>query len=605
MQTQLFKRARAVALRIAYRNPIWVRAYRIAVSAALLYGPAPLRRRWAQLLSQRELWQVPRNLLQDYPPGAVERHLRDRAHRQATGPHLESAIVAAAAYQYPFEILDHVPLTSERFLTSPRFRKLLLSTPVVFCSEQQFQAAMVFLKRLFADLDELWHRPLADTLRRRLAAIVAQEFTFVPVLFSAENLRPLAACAGRWVEYHLAETGHALDFDPPPRAAAERQRVGILVRDIVPRTETYLAMGFGAGLDHKRFEIVLITASAPADTPFSAYVTQHFERLAVIGHVVTAQVAAIRALDLDFLVLGNTLAAQASDFLALAAHRLARVQILPSAIAPVTTGLSRVDYVFTASTTEPGAAVQAQYSEAVVLMDGPFNCFVLGDRDPRLAPPPPPPPEQPVVFTSGGAIYKLTPELRRCWASLLKRVPGSRLVLYPFNQNWGAEAGHAYLVDTIKAGFAAHGIDKDRIELHMNLTPDQIVEILRRTTVYLDTFPYSGAASFIEPITALCPAVTLAGRTQRGLQGAAMLSELGLPELIAASQEDYIDLAAGIATDPARRAALAERIRIGAAAARFLSPAAFGTGFGAALDRISAERLAKTPAPLGAGVVVA
>ncbi len=600
MQTLLFKRARAVALRIAYRNPFWVRAYRVAASVALLYGPAPLRRRWARLLSQRELWQVPRNLLQDYPLVAVERHLRDRARGQVAGPQLDSAVVAAATYELPFEFLDHVPLTAEDFLSSRRLRNLLLSTPMVFRDERQFQTAMVFLKRLFADLDELWNRPLTETLRRRIAAIVAQEFTFVPALFSAENLRPLAISVGRWVEYHLTATGHQLDFRPAPRHDAGRQRVGILVRDIQPRTETYLAMGFGAGLDHKRFEIVLITASGPPNTPFSAFVAQHFERLEIIGNTLADQVSAIRGLDLDFLILGNTLAAQASEFLALTAHRLARVQILPSAIAPVTTGLSRVDYVLTAPTTEPAGDIQAHYSESVMMMDGPFNCFVLGDRDPRLAPPPPPMPAQPVVFTSGGVIYKLTPELRRCWAALLKRVPGSRLILYPFNQNWGAEAGHAYLVDTLKATFAALGIEPERIELHMNLTPDQIVGILRRTTVYLDTFPYSGAASFIEPISALCPAVTLAGTTQRGLQGAAMLAELGLRELIAASPQDYVDIAAAIATDPARRAALAERIRIGAASARFLSPAAFGTGFGAALDKITAEA-----APRGAGVVLA
>src|SRR6202035_5583928 len=123
-----------------------------------------------------------------------------RAGLEAAGPRLESAIVAAALYQYPFEILDHLPLTAESFLSSGRLRQILLSTPMVFRDERQFQAAMVFLKRLFADLDELWHRPLTESLRRRIAAIVAQEFTFVPALFSGENLRPLAVCAGRWFE---------------------------------------------------------------------------------------------------------------------------------------------------------------------------------------------------------------------------------------------------------------------------------------------------------------------------------------------------------------------------------------------------------------------
>jgi hypothetical protein len=587
------KRLRAAALGVAYRHPGWVRAYRVATSLALLYGPAPLRRRWSRVLSRREMWQVPINVLRGQPVGAFERLLCDRARRLATGPEFESAIVAVASYEYAFEVVDRLPLTAESFLGSKRLRYLLMSTPAVFRDERQFRAAMVFLGRLFADLDDLWHQPLAEDRRRRLAAIIAEEFTFVPALFSDETLRPWAVGAGRWLEYHLAATGHELDFDFPARTEPRRQRVGVLVRDILPRTETYLSMGIGAGLDRARFETVLITISKPSDTSFSDFVTGHFERVETVGVGVRDQVSRIRALDLDFLILGNTLAAHASDFLALVAHRLARAQIMPSAIAPVTTGLSRIDYVLTAPLTEPGDDIQSHYSETVLLMDGPFNCFVLGDRDPRCRTPSAPTPAGRVIFASGGVLYKLTPELRRCWAALLKRVPGSRLLLYPFNQNWGTEAGHAYLVDSLKRAFAALGIDPDRIELHMNLTPGDIVGLLETTTVYLDTFPYSGAASFIEPIAALCPAVTLAGRTQRGLQGVAMLTELGLGELIAGSPEEYVEIAARIATDPAYRAALAERIRLGVATARFLSPTEFGAGFGRALDRlgsIAAER---------------
>jgi len=597
MQAQLFRWIRAVALRLGYNCPLPLRAWRIATSMVLLYGPATSRQRWSTLLSYWAFWRIPRDLLQDHPLGRLERHLRDRASNEVAGSRGQAAIVAAASYHYPFEVLDHVPLGAECFLASARLRRILLSMPVVFRDERQFQAAMVFLQRLFTDLDELWHQHLTDDLRRRVAAIVAQEFNFAPALFSDKNLRPMAVCAGRWLEYHLTATGHRLDWRPTPRPTGPhaigqlgpgRPRVGILVRDILPRTETYLVMGFGIGLDPSRFATTLITLSTPGETPFSDFVARHFGRLEIVDGELAGQVSAIRALDLDVLILGNTLAAQASHYLALAAHRLARIQILPSAIAPVTTGLSRVDYVLTAPTTEPGDAIQSHYSEAVILMDGPFNCFVLGERDPRLAPLLSPTPVHPVVFASGGAIYKLTPELRRCWATLLKRVPGSRLVLFPFNQNWGAEAGHLHLVDHIKAVFAAQGIEPFRIDIHTNLASEEIVGILRRTTVYLDTFPYSGAASFMEPIAALCPAVTLAGSTQRGLQGAAMLVELGLRELIADSYDAYIEIAAEIAGNPIRRAALAERIRVGATTARFLSSADFGAGLAAALDRIIA-----------------
>ncbi len=592
MPNTLLRRLRKAALLFAYRNRPWVRTYRILASILLLYGPRAVRGFWAGFLARRELWQVPRDLLRDLPLTALERGLRERALKRLEAPDFDLALVALAIYDYPFECLERVPLTAEAYLSSPRLRQILVSSPTVFRDEAQFEAALNYLGRLSADLEALWSRPLGDALRRRVAAVVAHEFIFVPALFSDLNLRPWAERAGRWVEYHLRESGHQLDFEFAPRTGVGRRKIGVLVRDIAPRTETYLTMGFGAGLDPERFETVLLAEAAPAATPFSDFVTQHFERTEQVGGSLARQVETIRALDLDVLILGNTLAAQASRFMALTAHRLARIQVLPSAIAPVTTGLGRIDYVLTGRTTEP-ASVQEHYSEAVVEMDGPFNCFVLGERDPRLAPPPESTgptgfaPAEGVIFASGGVINKLTPRLRRCWARLLARVPGSRLVLYPFNQNWGAEAGHIFFVDSLKAGFAEAGIAPERLILHMNLTPPQIVEILRKTTVYLDTFPYSGAASFMEPIAASCPAVTLAGSTQRGLQGAAMLRELGLEDFIAETEDDYVELAVALATYPERRALAAQRMREGAASARFLSPAAFGRGLGAALDRIT------------------
>jgi len=54
--------------------------------------------------------------------------------------------------------------------------------------------------------------------------------------------------------------------------------------------------------------------------------------------------------------------------------------------------------------------------------------------------------------------------------------------------------------------------------------------------------------------------VTLAGELMRGRHSAAILTLLGLPELIAATPEEYVALAVTLGHDPARRRALSARI---------------------------------------------
>jgi protein O-GlcNAc transferase len=144
--------------------------------------------------------------------------------------------------------------------------------------------------------------------------------------------------------------------------------------------------------------------------------------------------------------------------------------------------------------------------------------------------------------------------------------------------------------------FTAAGIAAARIRILPAMTPAEILQMMRRVTVYLDTFPFSGGASVLEPIFAACPIVTLRGRTQRGLLGAGMMRALGMDELVAEDVAGYEAKAVEIARSPARRAELAGRLRAAAAAAPFLDPGLFGRHLGAALERLA-------PGPDAAGTV--
>ncbi len=65
------------------------------------------------------------------------------------------------------------------------------------------------------------------------------------------------------------------------------------------------------------------------------------------------------------------------------------------------------------------------------------------------------------------------------------------------------------------------------------------------------------------------PVVTLAGRTGVGRGGVSILSNVGLPELIARTPEQYVDIAIGLAEDRARlselRSGLRQRMEVVAA----------------------------------------
>jgi len=57
------------------------------------------------------------------------------------------------------------------------------------------------------------------------------------------------------------------------------------------------------------------------------------------------------------------------------------------------------------------------------------------------------------------------------------------------------------------------------------------------------------------------PTVTLAGKTHVSRSGVSLLSAVGLPELIAATPEEYVEIAVGLASDLPRLAALRAKVR--------------------------------------------
>ena len=90
---------------------------------------------------------------------------------------------------------------------------------------------------------------------------------------------------------------------------------------------------------------------------------------------------------------------------------------------------------------------------------------------------------------------------------------------------------------------------------------DYFAQLYGQIDVALDPFPYGGGTTTCDALWMGVPVVTLAGRTAVGRAGVSILSNLGLPELIAQTPEQYLSSARDLAADLPRLAQLRRELR--------------------------------------------
>ena len=79
--------------------------------------------------------------------------------------------------------------------------------------------------------------------------------------------------------------------------------------------------------------------------------------------------------------------------------------------------------------------------------------------------------------------------------------------------------------------------------------------------IALDTFPYTGGITTCEALAMGVPVVTLCGTSHGARFGESLLINAGLPELIAATPEGYVQIAVALASSPDTLHALRTNLR--------------------------------------------
>jgi predicted O-linked N-acetylglucosamine transferase (SPINDLY family) len=208
-----------------------------------------------------------------------------------------------------------------------------------------------------------------------------------------------------------------------------------------------------------------------------------------------------------------------------------------------TSGLGGIDYLIGDHHVIP-VDEEACYSERVVRVPGTYLTFEVRYPVPDVAPPPCLE-RGSLTFGCLAPQYKITTEVVRAWATILKESPGTRLLLK--NVVLGRPAAH----DFVHGLFDRYSIPAERIILEGPADHYHFLERYSDIDIALDTFPYNGGTTTMESMWQGVPVLTFSGDRWAARISTSLLREAGLPEFVAADLEGYIARAVALAGDPA------------------------------------------------------
>jgi predicted O-linked N-acetylglucosamine transferase (SPINDLY family) len=216
-----------------------------------------------------------------------------------------------------------------------------------------------------------------------------------------------------------------------------------------------------------------------------------------------------------------------------------------------TTGLDTIDYRLTDPYLDPPGGDERFYSEQSLRLPETYWCYRPLDETPPVGALPAAATGR-ICFGSLSNFCKLSTATLDVWARLLAAVPNSRLLLH------ATQGSHR---DRVGELLARQGVARERLTFVDFLPAAQYFQVYQQIDVALDPFPYGGGTTTCDALWMGVPVVSLAGPTAVGRGGLSILSNVGLPELVARDQEQYVEIAARLAADLPRLTDLRRTLR--------------------------------------------
>lgn len=232
------------------------------------------------------------------------------------------------------------------------------------------------------------------------------------------------------------------------------------------------------------------------------------------------------------------------------ALRLAPIQITWIGY-PNTTGLPSIHYRVVDGQVDPVGTTQ-KFSEKLWRLPETFLCYTPATDAPDTTSPPPSESSGGIItFGSFNVLAKLQPRTIKVWSRILTRVPDSRLLIK------AKPLGSKKAKDRLESQFKSYGINAGRLDLVPLIPANKShLQAYANMDVGLDPFPYAGTTTTCEALYMGVPVITMGVKPKDGDHamnvGATLLSTIGHEELIAHTEDEYVEKAVELALDVER-----------------------------------------------------
>ncbi|MGB8169477.1 MAG: tetratricopeptide repeat protein [Chthoniobacteraceae bacterium] len=352
----------------------------------------------------------------------------------------------------------------------------------------------------------------------------------------------------RWDQQYAEPLRSCIQPHGNDASPERRLRVGYVSPDFRDHPVGRFLFPLLAGHDHQRFEIFCY-AQVLAPDAWTGKLRGHADHWHSLKGLSDPQAADfIRHHQIDILVdlSGHT----AHNRLLVFACKPAPVQLTWLGY-PNTTGLATMDYRITDAYADPPELNEPFHSEQLIRLSGSAWCY-----KPNASVEVTPRADGPITFGCFNNFVKVTEPMLALWARILHAVPGSRLLLK------AKSLENESTRERVRKSLGRAGIRPERLELRgQERGHEAHLALYHRFDIALDTYPYHGTTTTCEALWMGVPVVTLAGQTHASRVGASLLSSVGLAECVAASDEEYLQIAVSLANDLPRLAALRSTLR--------------------------------------------
>ena len=224
-----------------------------------------------------------------------------------------------------------------------------------------------------------------------------------------------------------------------------------------------------------------------------------------------------------------------------------RISLFKNKIAPVqiswlgycnTSGLNEMNYIFT----DKNLILDNEekfYSEKVIKFEKiwnaheGFNIMRNKVKTPAIE-------NKFITFGSFNNFNKISDQTLKVWSEILKKIKNSKLIL---------KSSTNFILDNFRKKLEYNGILEKIVIIERSDDFNDHLSQYDKIDIALDTFPYNGVTTTFEAIWKGVPVISINGFNFTSRCGSSILKNLGVEDLVAKNEDDYISKAVSFSND--------------------------------------------------------